>query len=204
MLVRRAFDKKPGQQYFGQRYGGNFQWHRAHDHLAGTEPLYGNFQNDPMAIGNFGRPFNHIDFDQFLFMSGDSKLWMVINRTEIANHVNDNIQFDWKNEIFKPVTYEGGYNGWRGTTGIDERGPELFSDVSGQITPNIKNWNKWYGPVITIGGDTQTINSSRQKETKYLYLEGNCNDNRDNLLYRLGMNVFIRKSDSDECLCSPL
>ena len=38
-----------------------FEWHAAKDHLRGTEPLYGNFQNDPIAVGNFGRPFSMVE-----------------------------------------------------------------------------------------------------------------------------------------------
>ena len=93
-----------------------------------------------------------MNFDQFLFTSGDSMLWMIVNKTEIYNHVDHGLS---GTNGYKPVKYEQGNNAWRGTSGLKERGPELFPNTPGQIIPN-EGLNKNHGPAISFQ-DTNVI-----------------------------------------------
>ena len=69
MLVRRV---APG-----------LTWHPATDQLTGSEPAYGTSTADPTSATTFGIPFESIDFDQFMFATGDSQEWLIANRSEV-------------------------------------------------------------------------------------------------------------------------
>ena len=50
-------------------------WHPADDGLAGTS-VYGVHSEDLLALEPFSVKFDHVDFDEFLFATGDMKIWL--------------------------------------------------------------------------------------------------------------------------------
>ena len=48
-------------------------WHPAKDNLMGTD-VYGKFVNRPTAKSTFSVKFSHMDFDEFLFATGDMQV----------------------------------------------------------------------------------------------------------------------------------
>ena len=54
-----------------RRAGTSFSsWHAARDNLNGTD-VYGTYDSDPLSTSSFSIAFQNIDFDEFLFASGD-------------------------------------------------------------------------------------------------------------------------------------
>lgn len=58
-------------------------WHPAMDHLVGSEPAYGTYSLDPTADESFGVPFQNMDYDQFLFATGDAQIWLIADREQV-------------------------------------------------------------------------------------------------------------------------
>lgn len=63
-------------------------WHPADDQLRGTD-VYGTYpadlRNADQAPATFSVPFADIDFNQFLFESGDRSQWLIMDRKEIED-----------------------------------------------------------------------------------------------------------------------
>ena len=58
-------------------------WHPATDQLAGTEPAYGSYTQDPTIDATFGVPFDNVEYDQFMFATGDGQLWLIANKAQV-------------------------------------------------------------------------------------------------------------------------
>jgi hypothetical protein len=58
-------------------------WHPATDHLDGSEPAYGTFSADPTVDETFGVPFANMDFDQFMFATGDAQIWLITEKEQV-------------------------------------------------------------------------------------------------------------------------
>ena len=58
-------------------------WHPATDQLSGSEPAYGTFSTDPTVGQTFGVPFDNLQFDEFLFATGDGQEWLIADRAQV-------------------------------------------------------------------------------------------------------------------------
>ena len=57
----------------------SMKWYKAKDQLAGTEEYGTPYDEDQ----EWTIPFNNVEFNQFLFSSGDLKKWLVIGKEAI-------------------------------------------------------------------------------------------------------------------------
>eukprot|EP00301_Raphidiophrys_heterophryoidea_P001448 c10698_g1_i2.p1 GENE.c10698_g1_i2~~c10698_g1_i2.p1 ORF type:complete len:262 (+),score=71.24 c10698_g1_i2:376-1161(+) len=58
------------------------EWFAASDHLKGTS-TYGKFVNSPQASSSFSIPFSSIEFDEFLFATGDMQSWVIVSKKDV-------------------------------------------------------------------------------------------------------------------------
>jgi hypothetical protein len=66
------------------------RWHRATDHLKGTEEYGDSSLGDHPNAPEWSKKFESSNFDEFLFSTGDGSRWMVVDRSEIiATKDND-------------------------------------------------------------------------------------------------------------------
>lgn len=64
-------------------------WHPSTDQLVGTDD-YGTFLNDPQADSTFSRRFDHEQFDQFLFITGDCEKWLIATKEMVIGEFYSN------------------------------------------------------------------------------------------------------------------
>ena len=59
-------------------------WHPADDDLLGTAE-YGTYSRDPRAASTFSVAFAGMEFDQYLFASGDMSMWAVMDKDQVGD-----------------------------------------------------------------------------------------------------------------------
>ena len=73
-----GFSSGPGKEWVKVRHvPSGDTWHPATDQLLGTDS-YGTPYDDTNA---WTIPFSDLEYDQFLFITGDAKKWMVMDRS---------------------------------------------------------------------------------------------------------------------------
>ena len=83
-------------------------WHPADDHCAGTS-VYGTPSTDPTAATTFSVYFANVDFDEFLFMTGDGSKWLVAQRDQVNGAYYDYASRTVEKSSLSPSPYTAGW-----------------------------------------------------------------------------------------------
>jgi hypothetical protein len=82
-LTNSIYNKDNGGWQLVRRVKAGPTWHPATDHLAGTD-TYGTYNADPTADATFSIAFDTIDFDQFMFATGDGEKWLIATKDAVV------------------------------------------------------------------------------------------------------------------------
>ena len=85
MEIVLSFSSGPGEEWKEVRHvPKGHTWYQATDQLEGTDS-YGVPNN---ASNQWSVPFKDDDFSEFLFITGDAKFWMVMDKDEVLDWYN--------------------------------------------------------------------------------------------------------------------
>eukprot|EP00854_Cymbomonas_tetramitiformis_P007782 gene7782-9247_t len=170
-------------------------WHSARDNLAGFDS-YGVCSADLLSPSTFSIPFANVAFDQFLFATGDEKIWLIAEASQVQQPTLADKEEEGSADKFKSRKK---HKRQRGLLGFPYRFPQYEAKILSSSTrqsPHVAVWHlrenitetRW----ITLG-DYDAPHSIRNGT---VYGERRQRGPRGQILHEHGgANVFIRNSD---------